>query len=559
MSRDFRFGAVVGSGMTAQAADSAGADYLLALNAGRFRVQGASSLTSYLPVRPANDWVFEFAEREILGRCKAPVFAGLSVSDPGLDIAALVDRTRELGFSGVCNFPPTSLLDGRIATVLDREGLGFDRELELVRQASARGLQALAHVVSNAQAHAMVQAGAGTICVNIGFTGGSTGVSTRWSVESAAAQINRILAGIPAPIEKLCIGGPITSPEKALAVTRISRAQGYIAGSTLDRIPLEQTLRDVAESFKAIPRLAGVEAAETIADAALVGSSHSMQEVRRRLRDLAHRDDPVLIRGETGTGKTLAARVLHGSGRRTRRAPVVIDCPSLTQQDGSALLLGTATSRGALELASGGTAILEEVVALSPGHQGQLLRFADEGLIQRIGETSARQVRARIIATSSIDPRSSDHFRRDLYFRLAAEELALPPLRERPDDIPELALHFGREALGDTPRFTNAALRRLLEYDWPGNVRELRHIVRRAINSADGIVGQRHLGPLDQNILSDVNTGLPQAGAERPRTERDWIADALLRNGFHRGKTAQELGMSTRTLYNKINKYRLEV
>ncbi|EAQ02046.1 transcriptional regulatory protein [Pseudooceanicola batsensis HTCC2597] len=555
----FRFGAVVGSGMTAQAADSAGADYLLALNAGRFRVQGASSLTSYLPVRSANDWVFEFSEREILGRCKAPVFAGLSVSDPSLDVAQLVDRARTLGFAGVCNFPPTSLLEGRIATMLAREGLGFARELELVRAAARQDMAALAHVVSHAEAHAMAEAGATVICVNLGFTGGGTGVTTRWSVESAAIEIDRILADIPSGIDKLCIGGPITSPEEALAVTRISRVQGYIAGSTLDRFPLEQTLRDVAHSFKAIPRLATMEVGGTESETALIGGSSAMQEVRRHLRALEGSDVPVLIQGATGTGKTTCAKLLHANSPLGRRAPVIVDCPSLTAEAGSALLLGTTTARGALEQAGGSAVILEEVPALEPAHQGQLLRFSDEGVIQRIGELSPRKVEARIIATSSVALGAFDAFRRDLYYRLAAEEITLPPLRDRLDDIPELALHLGRQMLGgETPRFTNAALRILLIHTWPGNVRELRNTVRRAVTAADGMtIGQRHLNFL--RVDTDPTTkGTKSAAQERGTlTERDWISEALVRNRFQRARTAQDLGMSTRTLYSKIKKYGL--
>ena len=188
----FLFGAVVGSGMTAQVADRSGADYLLVLNAGRFRVQGASSLASFLPIRDANKWVFEFAEREILGRVKAPLYAGLCVSDPQVELDGLLQDVCDLGFQGVCNFPSNALIDGRIQTLLEEEGLGFSREVEMVRQARAVGLKALVYVATNEQALAMLEAGATTICVNLGFTGGPTGVDTDLNIASASQMIDEL-------------------------------------------------------------------------------------------------------------------------------------------------------------------------------------------------------------------------------------------------------------------------------------------------------------------------------------------------------------------------------
>lgn len=201
------------------------------------------------------------------------------------------------------------------------------------------------------------------------------------------------------------------------------------------------------------------------------------------------------------------------------------------------------------------------MAALEPPHQGQLLRFADEDVIQRIGEISPRQVKARIIATSSESLRDSDTFRRDLYYRLAAEEITLPPLRDRPDDIPELAVHLGRQFLGgEAPRFSNAALRLLLEYTWPGNVRELRNAVRRAAMAATGAtIGQRQLAFLNIEAAPNANTSETAPEERRALTERDWIAEALARNRFQRARTAQDLGMSTRTLYSKIKKYKLQL
>ena len=569
--KSFLFGAVVGSGLTAKAADKAGADYLLALNAGRFRVQGASSLTSFMPIRPANEWVVEFAEREMLGRCSAPIYAGYSVSDPSLDIPQLVQRTKELGFSGVCNFPSSTLIDGRLGALLERQNLGLAREIELVREATNAGLGTFVYVQTNAQARAMVEAGATAICVNIGFTSGGTGVSTHLTLDTAATIIERVLEGVPASVDKLCHGGPITSPEEALAITRICGVQGFVAGSTLDRLPVEQTLSEVTKGFTAIPSLTRAAVSQRNKEHDLVGSSLVMQRIRAELDDLAHEDIPVLLAGESGTGKRHAAMRSHKSGPASRRQPVVVDCPALGRDESGFYLLGHAAGakgsignqRGALEQAAGSSIIFDEISAIHLDHQGKLLKFADEKTVQRIGDHSVRQVDARIISTTTqnlFEAIEKDRFRQDLYFRISGHEITLPPLRERLDDIPELAHFLGQKITGSPPKFTNAALRLMIEHDWPGNVRELAHAVRRAIRASEG-------GNIDLKSLEFLSRQRPAKVVtienesplnESKITERDWIASALARNGFRRRQTAEELGMTTRTLYNKIQKFKLQ-
>lgn len=565
----FLFAAVVGSGMMAKAADKSGADYLLALNAGRFRVQGASSLTCFLPVRSANDWVIEFAEREMLGRCEAPIFAGLSVSDPNLDIPALVEKVRALGFSGVCNFPSSTLIDGQLGALMEREGLGLARELELVEQASQSGLQSFCYVTNNTQAKRMVDAGATAICVNIGFTSGGTGVDTHLTLEAAASQIDRVLNGIPANVDKLCHGGPITSPEEALAVTRISGVQGFVAGSTLDRLPLEQTVSEVAKGFTAISSLSRLKPNHEVSRNDLVGSSSSMQTIRQELSELRSEDIPVMFVGESGTGKSRAALWLHEAGPSSNRQPVVVDCPALGLDEGGPHLLGKSSGpyggagghRGALEQASGSTLILEEISALHLDHQGKLLKFADEKKVQRIGDHTIRNADARIVATTSKDLRvaiEQGTFREDLYFRLNGHEIVIPPLRERVDDIPELINYISNQLTPEPPKFSNAALRLMLEHDWPGNVRELSHAVGRAIRrAAGGTINLKEIEFLKTAKAKTVTSSAEASPVTTTLSERDWIAQALARNGFRRAQTAEELGMTTRTLYNKIKRYRL--
>lgn len=207
--------------------------------------------------------------------------------------------------------------------------------------------------------------------------------------------------------------------------------------------------------------------------------------------------------------------------------------------------------------------ILDEVTALSHAHQGKILKFADEQIVPRVGDHTIRNVSTRIIATSSTsqhDISDGTTLRRDLFHRLSGHVIALPALRDRVDDIAEIALFIATEYAQDRPSFSNSAMRALIEYPWTGNIRDLRFAVRRAVKASQG-------GPLNLSalgFLSPSTQSAPQVDIS-PQTspptasERGWIAAALSRNGFRRKQTAEDLGMTTRTLYNKIKKYGLEV
>lgn len=566
----FLFGAVVGSGMTAQVADRSNADYLLALNAGRFRVQGAPSVACFLPIRNTNEWVFEFAEREILGRVSAPVYAGLSVSDPHTDLDRLVKQVQDLGFNGICNFPSNPLISGRISKLLEEEGLGYDREIELANRARKIGLDALVYVTSKTQSHAMYNAGATTICVNMGFTG----LATELNIASAAQSIDRVLEGLPSSLPTLCAGGPIISPEDAMAVWRTSNVQGYIAGSSLDRLPIEQTLEEVASGFRVISKLSRGHLGSDDKRMRLIGSSSQIRMLNQDIAELAKDDAPVLILGETGTGKTMTARLLHQLSDRKGQRMSVIDCPGLELETGRIMLMGTtagtlragfAGSRGALEVAARGTVIFDGIDGLSIEHQGQILRFAEDGTVQRLGDSDTRVVPARIVATAAptlLADVASHNFRSDLYYRLAVHELHIPPLRERLEDLPELADFIAAKLTGSSEiQFTNAALKEMMDHAWPGNIRELNNVIARAVRKMKKNKVARHdlvffegvsaPAPLQGTVQPTTDTGTPQ-------TERDWILSALRRHGWRRSEAASDLGMSTRTLFNKIKKYGLD-
>ncbi|MEL6570887.1 MAG: phosphoenolpyruvate hydrolase family protein [Pseudomonadota bacterium] len=566
---DFQFGAVVGSGMTAQAADRSGADYLLALNAGRFRVQGASSLTCFLPIRDANAWVMEFAEREILGRVSAPVFAGLTVSDPSTNLDGLITTVQDHGFKGVCNFPPNALVSGRIRDLIEAEGLGFSRELEMVRRARDADLDALVYVNSNEQAHAMLAAGATTICANIGFTTGPTGIDSILNMRTMARLVDEVLHGLPSDFPTLCAGGPIITPEDAMAVWRNSMVKGYISGSTLDRLPIEQTLEEVANGFRMISRLSRHNRKINDAGLRLLGSSSTIQATNRDIADLAGETEPVMIVGEPGVGKSTTARFLYSMSDRANQRLSIVDCAGLEPNAGRIQLMGSArvsghpSSRGSLEDASRGSVIFEAVESLSSDLQGQILRFVEDGTIQRIGDTDQRTVSVRILSTADqtvYAETAENRFRPDLYYKLAVHQLVLPPLRDRIEDLHELVDHFSSQyTKGEQVRFSNSALKMMMDYHWPGNVRELKNVVARAVRKARGkTVAQRDIEFFELPLRKPSQLSPALADPVLPKSESDWILAALVRHGWRRAKAAEDLGMSPRTLFNKIKKYGLE-
>ncbi len=232
----------------------------------------------------------------------------------------------------------------------------------------------------------------------------------------------------------------------------------------------------------------------------MVGSSAAMQHVYDSIARVAPTDTAVLIHGETGVGKELVARAIHRHSSRAGGTFVAINCPGLREDlTGSELFGhfngafgGTATrKKGKLELADGGTLLLDEIRGLPLTLQARLLRALEQRELERAGETDPIRVDVRVVATTSADLRVAVHrvdFPQHLYFKMALVSIGVPPLRDRREDIPLLAAHFaeqccarmGRKLAGISPE-THACL---MGYQWPGNVRELRDVIERAVRLA---------------------------------------------------------------------------
>ena len=284
---------------------------------------------------------------------------------------------------------------------------------------------------------------------------------------------------------------------------------------------------------------------------------------------VARVDAPVLIWGESGSGKELAAQSIHAQSARAGGPFVPVNCgaiaPTLIQSElfgheRGAFTGATRAKAGLIESARGGTLFLDEIGDLPNDLQANLLRFLQEKTICRLGSTRALRVDVRVIAASHVELQRAvvaGSFREDLYYRLAVLPVAVPALRERREDVVTLAEHvfhlYGEERSPRLTGFSGRAVAALLEHDWPGNVRELINRVRRALVMADG----RLVTPHDLGLEPSLVT--PDALDDvRARTERLALRECLQRSGRNVSRAARDLGVSRTTLYRLLSKHGMQ-
>jgi DNA-binding NtrC family response regulator len=299
-------------------------------------------------------------------------------------------------------------------------------------------------------------------------------------------------------------------------------------------------------------------------EAQLIGRSPAMARVRQLVADLGNSAADILIQGETGSGKELVARCLHEAGPRRSGHFVAINCGGLPEALFESEIFGheagayTGAGKrriGKIEYASGGTLFLDEIESMPIALQIKLLRVLQERSLERLGSNTLIPVDCRVVAATKADLKAlSDQgrFRADLYYRLSVVTLALPPLRERREDIPLLFEHFLLQAAARHQRPLPAAdptrQGRLLAYDWPGNVRELRNVADRCV------LGIAAGAP---PFSDEPPAGPRPLAATVEDFERALIAEALGRHAGSLARTAEALGMAKTTLHDKIRKYRL--
>ncbi|MBI2829197.1 MAG: sigma-54-dependent Fis family transcriptional regulator [Acidobacteria bacterium] len=307
---------------------------------------------------------------------------------------------------------------------------------------------------------------------------------------------------------------------------------------------------------------------------AIIGASPAMRDVKSLLaRIAASRASTVLLTGETGTGKDLAAKTIHYNSDRAARPFVNITCSALPEQLLESELFGhergaftdaRQQKRGLFESADGGTVFLDEIGEMTPGLQAKLLRFLEEKTFKRVGGLADIHVDVRVVASTHRnleDDVKAGKFREDLFYRLQVMPIPLPPLRERPGDIPLLASYYvdlyNREFRRRVRGLTPAAMRLLEQYQWPGNIRELRNAIERAMLLTD----RDWLGPDDFTTLTRsvaaTQFKLPPEGLNLAEVERQLLAQALERAGGNQTQAAQLLGINRDQVRYRIEKFGL--
>ncbi len=363
-----------------------------------------------------------------------------------------------------------------------------------------------------------------------------------------------------------------------LAVDAMKRGAQDFLTKPLDYLKLKAVIEAATRDIALRTEVEGLEAelATQTGTGAIIGSSQALEDIRAMIARVAATDTSALVVGESGTGKELVVRTIHQQSARASGPFIAINAAAMAEglieselfgHEKGAFTGATATRPGCFELAHGGTLFLDEIAEMPASLQPKLLRILEDGRTRRLGGTREHRFDVRVLAATNREPEDAVQegmLREDLFYRLGVFTIHVPPLRDRPEDIPLLTQHFiqhlntkhGRSVHG----LRDSARERFLAYPWPGNVRELRNVVERAIILADSWIEVTHLPPYfaEDGEPTGGDAGLTTAslaGLSLAEAEKRLILDTLERVGHNKAEAARRLKLDVKTIRNKLKTY----
>lgn len=568
----FLIGAAIGSGNTALAAERGGADFLLAINAGRLRNMGAPSIACMLPIFDAGSLTEDFARRELLPLCRIPVLLGVNVWEEDCDPAAVAAHVKAAGFAGAVNFPSCMHFSHPMQQLLSRAGRGIEKEVEVLRAVQDSGLTSMFYCATRTQARLAADVGLDLICLNLGWNvGGARGHRTRSSLEevaTAAREIGRLIKRIHPGVRFLLEGGPIVTAEDLGRIAGLAPVDGYVGGSTIERLPLEVSVADQIDAYRQASRRRATldsQSARLVSWSqrfGFLGRAPTQLDYLRRLQALAAVGNPLLILLEPGMSPRPTLESLGSPGLR-RHSPKMLEIDPKSEDHAARarrVLFGQAESGGASRPALGDDSldllVIHAPESLPAALQRRLATALRDGSFKATGARRPQKVVPRVILVSSRrgdDGPQAGELEPSLALLLEGWTLRPPPLRERIDDLPAIIDALANQPGSTLPRrrdFASGAMKRLAAHPWPGNEAELHNLLGVLAGRRDGLpVQEEEILPLLQQKAAAAHDG---------RSEKDRIVDALWRNGFNRSRTAEALGVSRKTLYNKMLRFGLK-
>jgi DNA-binding NtrC family response regulator/predicted TIM-barrel enzyme len=560
---------VPGSGDVTRAAVDAGADLLIALNAGHFRNCGNGSLAAYMPFSNANETTETLLCEHILPHAgSVPVIAGLCGPLDEPRARTYLDRLQALNIPAVTNWPAMGMIDGNFRAALEEDGKGTASEIETLRQAHELGFATVAFVYGKEDARRFADSGVDALILSLGVTRPIDDIrEKRDLLQQAIARVNGMLSEVQKSGRKLpCLayGGSVTNAEDVEQLFRLSGVDGFAGGSVFERLPLRDVTGSVVRRFKsAAVNLAQRSEAGGLGQ--MIGASAPMRQLFTLIKRIAPYDVNVCIEGPSGTGKELVATHIHRMSSRAHQPFVTLNCGAIPETLLESELFGhekgafTGAERrrlGKFELAHRGTLFLDEISTLSPHGQVALLRALQQREITRVGSESTIPVDVRVLAASNqnlVELVEQGGFRADLYHRLNQISIPVPALKTRLDDLPlliddivrKLQIQLNRKFAGVSPRF----MAKLQRNAWTGNVRELQHVILHAALCEDGpLLEGTHFVPVRDSILAE---GVPGAG-DRAGKDASWrqaVKRALRDANGNKSRAAATLGVTRKTLY----------